>query len=418
MEITGRSFDEIYIELLKLLNEKGEATINRKGDKLKELFDQKFTLLNPFDCFAFCRKASIDYLQKEFAFYLSGSDKLEDAIACSKFWAKCTDDGKTINSNYGKLLLYDKNKRGLTQLQHAVNCLKNARGSKKAVMTIYDKENAYISNDNPCTMFLQARIDENFRLHLTVHMRSSDIYYGLPYDVPFFVFIQHLLAEMLSSTYGDIRVGTYTHISGSLHKYARNEEALDSAFATKEPAPSQIAEFNRVFAVLMERGIDTVMQYYNTSESNEAYFMRRAWDVSQYARCLKKHVGACLTLIGEDGIEREICAFYGGVDGTTCTECVRDKLDDRYFGDECPSVHAEMRCITHAIRARLVQDFARVRIYVTHGPCDACLKFCNHVGIKRVYYDKPYKTNYEHWPEIEVVKLAGDNGESLAHHPV
>jgi thymidylate synthase len=412
MLIINDNFNAVYQELISHLVVHGTVSTTRKGDEITELHDQRFTVTKPWQCLAFCRDMSEEYLKKEFAFYISGSNKLEDAMACSKFWKNCTDDGKTINSNYGRLLFHDRNKRGVTQFEHAIACLVNNIQSKKAVMTIYDKENAYISNDNPCTMFLRARITNN-QLYLTTYMRSSDIYFGLPYDVPFFIFVQYALLNRLKEYYPDLSIGTYSHISSSLHMYKRNQEKL--MMARRRSTIQYPIEYAHFYSALVDKSIIDLTTALNPltdskpqklSEPTELAkghtWMRRAWDVTQWAECLKKHVGGVLT-ITENNVEMFLGAAHGGPAGKACTYCVRDDDTDKWYGDECPSVHAEMKLIAQALRQNI--DFNKTTIYVTHGPCDACLKFCDYVGIKKVVYDLPYKTNYNHWPNIEVLSL-------------
>lgn len=403
MTTTSENFNKMYQHLLSKLDSAGESSTTRKGVKITELFDEQFTILNPMKCLALCREPSLVYLEKEMAFYMSGSDKLSDAIVCSPFWKKCSDDGKTINSNYGKILFHDKNKKGFTQFEHALNCLENNPQSKKAVMVIYDKENAYISNDNPCTMFLKLRICKKNLLHMTAYMRSSDIYYGLPYDVPFFVFVQFCMAVHLGC-----KLGRYTHIAGSLHKYAYKEDALKKA---KEIGLSQIGNTNEYpqsdvdyISALFTKHFGKFFNRLYKEREQQWKFMNLAGLTAKEAKCLKKKVGAVLTAKNAFHEEAVVSVGFGGAQ-VACLTCVREIETDVYYGDECPSVHSEMRCIVAALEQGF-KDFANATIYVTHGPCDACLKLCDFVGIKKVVYHIPYKTDYSHWPNIDVVQIS------------
>jgi dCMP deaminase len=395
ISVTENNFDQAYTRLLEHLNDRGVVSVNRNGQKITELFDAGFQIRNPLRCLALCRDLSLDYLENEFAFYMGGSDLLKDAVALSPFWKKCSDDGVHINSNYGKLIFHDVNAKGTTQFDHALTCLKNNRQSKKAVMTLYHKDHAYISNDNPCTMFLRARIDEYNLLHLTTHMRSSDIYYGLPYDVPFFILVQMMMAEELGAV-----MGSYTHFACSLHKYEYKEDLLAKAFEKGKKSfhdyPEEMEEWFRDLATYTIESLKHKLLTKNCSDP----FMLKAWEVSRRSVCLKKKVGACLAIPLQRLNYKTISNFGSPID-KGCLACVRDMgEEDKWFGDECPSVHAEMKCITQALNEGYKLE--GTTMYTTHGPCDACLKFCNLVGIKTVYYDKPYKTDYSHWPKIQV----------------
>ncbi len=400
MNIVNNSLDNAYIELVEKLFDKGHVSVSRKGEKLYELYDEGFILTEPMKCYASCRNTSLNYLRKEFEFYMSGSDKLEDAIKCSSFWKNCSDDGETINSNYGKRIFHDVNSHGFTQFQHALNCLRNNLQSKKAVIVITSPENAYLSNDNFCTMHLRARVDGDNKLHLTAYMRSNDVFFGTVYDVPFFVFVQLALIHELN-TYGEnVTLGTYTHLASSLHMYERNRPALERVLRYTPKAYSY-DKFDLVFRGLVASGLATVREL-----SGDKY-MAAAWEASKASECLKKKVGACLTTLDDYGNEKFLVSAHGGVDEerTPCTECVRDTQKGQWFGDFCPSVHSEMRCLMKLSKAGITPDMSTVTCYVTAGPCDACLKMLDHAGVRTVYYDKPYKTDYSHWPNITVMQI-------------
>lgn len=228
-EFIDNNFNTVYRQMAKHLLDRPEHKILSRGkQEIYELVNPTFTLTHPFDCFATCRKLSEDYLKGEMEFYYSGNPFLSEIAQHSKFWEKVSDDGRTVNSNYGKLLFHDRNTHNYTQFEYASRMLLENPESKKAVMVIYRGEHGRPSKDNPCTMFLQFIMREG-RLHLFVHMRSSDIWFGLPYDVPFFVSVQMCMLDYLRSKddfFKGVNMGYYIHNSSSLHLYERNKDAL------------------------------------------------------------------------------------------------------------------------------------------------------------------------------------------------
>ena len=60
-------------------------------------------------------------------------------------------------------------------------------------------------------------------------MRSSDIWFGITYDIPFFTILMQVMRVQLLEKYPDLKLGTYTHHSVSLHMYERNFIAIESA---------------------------------------------------------------------------------------------------------------------------------------------------------------------------------------------
>lgn len=420
IHFSGKSMASVYGSLVnQLAHRPDNVSTTRKGEKLYELAYAALTIFNPYLCLAESRPGfSTEYLEKEFDFYCSGSNKLEDAVKLSKFWNKCSDDGKTVTSNYGKLLFHDHNAHGQTQFDHALEALKNNKDSKKAVMTIYDKEHAFISNDNPCTMFLHARIKGDC-LFLRTHMRSNDVWFGIVYDVPFFCAIQYALVQELKETYPNLQMGNYTHYACSLHMYERNEEDLmgmlsntiiDARLRLPSPEVYALGLFNKVHeAIVAQRRVLRPM----------SMGMEAAWRAAEQSPCLKKKCGAALVDEGA-GRPKVIAVGWGGREDLTCKTCARDE-GEKFHGDGCWSVHAEMRAIMYAIKNHAFdKPFAGpFTMYVTHGPCDACMKLMDYMYIRKVVYDVPYKTDFGHWPRITVEREDAtkvDHGDKPREH--
>jgi thymidylate synthase len=159
------------------------------------------------------RKLSMKYAIGEMLWYLSANNKLSQIQKYTKGWDRMTDDGVTVNSNYGYCVM---KKYGFDQLEFVINELKKNSNSRRAVIHIKEPNNKP-SNDVNCTVCLQFFIREG-KLYMTTYMRSNDIWFGFPYDVFQFTCLQIYLSMVL-----EVELGTYTHIAGSLHLYERNK---------------------------------------------------------------------------------------------------------------------------------------------------------------------------------------------------
>lgn len=391
-----------FLDIFYYIHKNGRHTVNRKGQGLYEMRNVTLVLDPEASTYCLGRYPSQEYLEKELDFYASGSRQLEDAVKMSKFWSKCSDDGKTINSNYGFLLFHDENKHGFTQFEHAINCLRNNPDSKKAVMALYSKEHAYISNDNPCTLVINLYIQGD-ALNMQVIMRSNDLWYGLPYDVPFFRVVHYTALAMLKRTYPNLELGYHIHQALNLHFY---EWAFDKFRDCEKRFTNENLDVAQPLVSCPQAAIQRltigafVQRFIGLFDwRNHTMNMNVAWTASKESRCLKKKCGAVIISRGE-----VIATGYGDRDGEACTECARDKKEV-FYSDGCYSVHAEMRACIKALQNGF-SDWSNAVVYVTHGPCDACLKLLNHLGVRKVIYDKPYKTDYKgHWPLIEVLSL-------------
>lgn len=116
-----------------------------------------------------------------------------------------------------------------------------------------------------------------------------------------------------------------------------------------------------------------------------------AHEVATLSPCLKKKVGAVLA---SDHIM--LATGYGGA-AFNCQECVRKKYE--WTQDGCWSIHAEMRALFSYFKMYGFKEIlpSSLTMYVTHGPCDQCLKYLHYFGLKTVVYDVPYHTDYTKW---------------------
>ena len=158
------------------------------------------------------RKMPMRYAVGELLWYLSGNNTLKAIQNYSKAWDRMSDDGKTVNSNYGWCI---QHKYGFDQWEYVKDLLRKDPNSRQAILHIKTADNKPTKDMN-CTVCLQFLLRDG-KLNLTTYMRSNDIWMGFPYDVFSFTAMQCKMAMELG-----VGIGTYTHIAGSLHLYERN----------------------------------------------------------------------------------------------------------------------------------------------------------------------------------------------------
>lgn len=142
----------------------------------------------------------------------------------------------------------------------------------------------------------------------------------------------------------------------------------------------------------------------------DEYFMRIAQLVAERSTCNRAKVGAVIVR------DRSIIAtgYNGAPSGMPhCTDvgCLiyRSTTPDGTVEENCfRTIHAEINAIAQAARNGSAIDGAS--IYVTHTPCIHCIKVLINVGMKRIYYAKPYK--------IETIREALEQGGIELTHVV
>lgn len=167
-----------------------------------------------------------NYLLNEFAWYLNGDRSVEYISKYSTFWNKIADTHGCINSNYGNLTLYEEMPNGLSPLEWCVHALEEDINTRQAVM-LYNKPQ-YITptKDFICTQ-LQHFLYRNKQLNSIVYMRSSDLIRGLSFDIPWWKFIQDIIANTI-----DVKSGELTVFIGSSHVYKEHYSLVNAMLST------------------------------------------------------------------------------------------------------------------------------------------------------------------------------------------
>ncbi len=125
------------------------------------------------------RRLGTRFLAAEPAWILSGSNRLDEIAPYAPKIADLSDDGLFMAGAYGVPLT--------EQLPYVVGALAADPQTRQAVMTFW-RPRPGRWKDIPCTISVQFLIRDG-RLHGLFNMRSSDVWYGMCYDVHSFAMI-------------------------------------------------------------------------------------------------------------------------------------------------------------------------------------------------------------------------------------
>ena len=217
IEFCGNTVNEVWEKAFNALDKQaaqGFSDSSRDGAVVGEFLDAVMVVTDPTRSIVTSpiRKMPMRYAVGELSWYLSGSNRVADIAQFAKKWADISDDGETNNSAYGYRIFY---KFGFNQWEYVKELIHKDPNTRQAVIHIKDPSNTP-TKDTPCTVYLQFFLRDN-KLNLSVHMRSNDIWMGVPYDMFSFCFLQVKMAMELG-----VEIGTYTHYAGSLHMYKRD----------------------------------------------------------------------------------------------------------------------------------------------------------------------------------------------------
>ena len=216
--VKGKTIDDVWEHWIELMLKNIDEQDSRDGSVVSEVINAISVISDPTRCIlkSKIRNLPIRYAVGEALWYLSCNNSLKEIQKFSNGWDRMSDDGLTVNSNYGYCI---KKKFGFDQWEYVKSLLRKDFETRRAVIHIKEPSNKE-SKDVNCTVCLQFFIREG-KLHLTSYMRSNDMWIGFPFDVFQFTCMQVLMSMELG-----VELGEYTHISASLHLYKRDYEKL------------------------------------------------------------------------------------------------------------------------------------------------------------------------------------------------
>ena len=231
------TLDDLMRIAIESIIEQGIENRPTKGPN-KELVGVMLELSDPR-----CRLSRTETRGKPFSclgelfWYLSGSNDADFITYYIRAYNSAVEPDPyrlkpVVGGGYGPRLM---NLAGLNQLGNVIRLLQRKNSSRRAALQVfaaydsaptywsgedgaYDLSRAGEPRDVPCTCNLQFLVREG-SLHMVVFMRSNDVYIGLPHDVFCFTMIQEIVARTLG-----VELGTYKHVTGSLHLYECNEQ--------------------------------------------------------------------------------------------------------------------------------------------------------------------------------------------------
>lgn len=169
------------------------------------------------------RGLNLEYAKKEWLWYI-GADPKDDSIEKhASMWKKLKQPDGSYFSNYGQYIFGGE---GVSQFDYVVQTLIDDPNSRRASMSLLRREHLFPENtDTVCTYAINFTIEEG-QLLMTVMMRSNDVIFGFTNDAfcfsQLFLFMHAMLQERMPS----LKIGTYTHITNSMHVYERHFDMI------------------------------------------------------------------------------------------------------------------------------------------------------------------------------------------------
>lgn len=235
------TFHEGYRSMLEDVLEFGD-TVSPRGQKTTELRDVTLILGPGRDDGKAWGRTNDRYVLAEMAWYLSRDPSTAFIKQHAALWGRIENPDGTANSNYGEKLWGELPCARFDVDAHSEwdwcrSVLAEDPSSRQAVAVINRPEHHWLGNkDVPCTLNLSWMVRDG-RLETRAHMRSSDAWFGLPYDVPFFDWLSRRMLSELQVEGLELKMGSLRVQLDSFHLYEQRAKHARDYLARWKPAP-------------------------------------------------------------------------------------------------------------------------------------------------------------------------------------
>lgn len=222
------------------------------------VFDARTCPLTAFPA----RKLNLNYAKQEWLWYLR-ADKMDDSIQeHATAWEKLKQPDGSFFSNYGQYIFH-RDGESPSQFDYVIDTLLKDPGSRRASMVLLDRDHLFADNvDVVCTYAINFSVEHGY-LEMTVMMRSNDVVYGFTNDAFCFWNLYLFVYTILSAKMPNLKPGSYTHFTNSLHVYERHFDMLNEIVtAARTSGPGYVHEniptpsFEEVVDLINQRGGD------------------------------------------------------------------------------------------------------------------------------------------------------------------
>lgn len=221
--ICDTTAENVWKRTYELVTVTGQEQEGRDQETL-EVIHMLMELTEPSQRFVYSRPINLAFALAEVIWILNGKHRLEELSFWNPRMKNYSDDGLSMHGAYGyRLRKHFEN----DQLQYAYNSLKHNPNGRQVVLQIWDADQDLSdgdphSKDIPCNIMSHLMI-RNSKLEWLQVMRSNDLIWGTPYNLIQWTMLQEIMAGWL-----DVKVGSYVHLSDSLHIYKRHWDADDT----------------------------------------------------------------------------------------------------------------------------------------------------------------------------------------------
>lgn len=234
--IEGATADEAwYNAAMGFHADKDYDVVDGRGGRTYERLHAGFSIENPRERWVVSRNPplNIAFALAEILWILSGRNDARFLKYWNSKLPEYVGNSERLHGAYGHRL---RQHLGIDQLERAYSAFSSAPSTRQVVIQIWDAkidlpkpDGTPSSDDIPCNVMSLLKVRRN-RLDWMQIVRSNDLFLGVPYNFAQFTFVQEVLAGWLG-----LELGSYTHVSDSLHVYEHDIELIQQTSKRELP---------------------------------------------------------------------------------------------------------------------------------------------------------------------------------------
>ncbi|MFI9817962.1 thymidylate synthase [Saccharothrix variisporea] len=227
--VTGRTADDAWRLAYAAVRSTTSAQVNPTRGNSRELHHVTVSISDPRQRWVVSRNPPLNpaFALAEVVWILQGRSDLAFLEAWNGRLSAFTGNSPQLHGAYGARL---RAKYGIDQLQRTFLALRAKPFNRQAVLQIWSaiddlpgEDGLPRDTDIPCNVVSMLKVLDD-KLEWLQVMRSNDVILGLPYNLVQWTTLQEIFAGWLG-----LQVGTYNHVSDSLHLYERDMASFTAA---------------------------------------------------------------------------------------------------------------------------------------------------------------------------------------------
>ena len=225
---------QAYLDLLRLVREKGAKRSDRTGTGTLSLFghQMRFDLAKGFPLLT-TKKLHLKSIVHELLWFLSGDTNIAYLKANGvSIWDEWADEAGDLGPVYGAQWRSWPTRDGGTidQIAGVERALKSDPYSRRHIVSAWNPADLPRMALAPCHCLFQFYVGEG-RLSCQLYQRSADVFLGVPFNIASYALLTMMMAQVTN-----LEPGEFVHTFGDVHLYLNHIEQADEQLG-REPGP-------------------------------------------------------------------------------------------------------------------------------------------------------------------------------------